>query len=65
MPKSIDFEASESRPYVVHFCKNKACNHAFLDIDHHNAVEPPRWRYCPDCKTQGLGKQRKTRPTGG
>ena len=57
MPKSFDFKASESRPYVIHFCKNKACNWAFLDIDRYNAVEPPRWRYCPDCKAQGLGKR--------
>lgn len=60
MPKSFGFGASESRPYVVHFCKNKACNRAFLDIDRRNAKEPPRSRYCPDCKAQGLGKRQKT-----
>ena len=49
----------ENRPYVVHFCKNKACNRAFLDIDRRNAKEPPRSRYCPDCKAQGAGKRQK------
>ena len=49
----------ENRPYVVHFCKNKTCNRAFLDVDRHNAKEPPRWRYCLECRAQGLGKRRK------
>jgi hypothetical protein len=42
-------ETSE-KAYVVHFCKNKACGCAFLDVDRHNAKEPPRSRFCPDCK---------------
>ena len=36
--------------YVVHFCKNKACGRAFIDVDRHNAKEPPRSRFCPNCK---------------
>lgn len=64
MPKLFGLKASESRPYVVHFCKNKACNRAFLDVDRRNAKEPPRSRYCPDCKAQGLGKRHKARSGG-
>lgn len=52
-------KTTESRPYVVHFCKNKTCNQAFLDIDRHNAKEPPRSRYCPNCRAQGFGKRPK------
>ncbi len=59
MPKSFDFEASNNRVYVTHFCKNKACNRAFLDIDRYNAIEPPRWRYCPECRKKGFGKRKK------
>jgi hypothetical protein len=48
MRKPFASETSE-KVYVVHFCKNKACGRAFLDIDRHNAKEPPRSRYCPLC----------------
>jgi hypothetical protein len=65
MPKSFGFGASESRPYVVHFCKNKACNRAFLDIDRRDAKEPPRSHHCQDCKAQGLGKRQKAPSSGG
>jgi len=51
--------------YVIHFCKNKACNKAWLDKDLFNAVEPPRWRYCQECKGKGfkdrLQKQKELR----
>jgi hypothetical protein len=36
--------------YVVHFCKNKNCNNAWLDEDLTNAKNrPPRWKYCKEC----------------
>lgn len=36
--------------YVVHCCKNKACNNAWIDLDLTNAKNrPPRWKYCSDC----------------
>lgn len=36
--------------YVVHVCKNRKCNRAWLDEDLTNAKDrPPRWKYCPEC----------------
>lgn len=36
--------------FVVHFCKNKNCNNAWLDEDLTNAKSrPPRWKYCKEC----------------
>lgn len=48
--------------YVVHFCKNKECNNAFIAEDYTKVKDvPPHWRLCPDCcKELGIdyGKQR-------
>lgn len=39
-----------SDTYVVHFCKNKDCNNAWLDLDLTNAQSrPPSWKYCSEC----------------
>lgn len=36
--------------YVVHDCKNKKCNNAWIDKDVTRATTyPPKWRYCPEC----------------
>jgi len=36
--------------YVVHYCKNKKCNNAWIDVDLTNAKSrPPRWKYCDSC----------------
>ena len=36
--------------YVIHFCKNKECNNAWIDLDLTNAKSrPPRWKYCSEC----------------
>ena len=36
--------------FVIHFCKNKNCNNAWLDEDLTNAKSrPPRWKYCEEC----------------
>ena len=36
--------------YIVHFCKNRDCNNAWLDLDlTHAKSRPPRWKYCEDC----------------
>ena len=45
-----------ARNYVVHFCKNKDCNNAWMDIDLHNAkTVPPSWKYCRECcKKMGI-----------
>lgn len=44
-----------AKPYVVHHCKNKDCNTAWLDEDENNAQSsPPKWRYCPDCQAKGM-----------
>lgn len=42
--------------YVVHYCKNKKCNNAWLDKDlTHVKTFPPTWKYCKDCcKELGL-----------
>lgn len=44
------------RPYVVHFCKNKECNNAWLDKDLTNVKSyPPQWKYCRECcKKMGI-----------
>lgn len=48
--------------YVVHFCKNKECNNAFIAEDYTKVKDvPPHWRLCHDCcKELGIdyGKQR-------
>ena len=36
--------------YLIHFCKKKDCNNAWIDLDLTNAKNrPPRWKYCADC----------------
>ena len=36
--------------YVVHFCKNKKCNNAWVDEDLTNAISNvPRWKFCDEC----------------
>jgi len=36
--------------YVLHFCKNKKCNNAWIDEDLTNAQSrPPSWKYCQEC----------------
>jgi len=40
--------------YVVHFCKNKQCNRAWIDEDLTRAKRPPSWKYCPVCVAQGM-----------
>lgn len=36
--------------YVVHFCKNKNCNNAWIDEDLTNAISNvPRWKFCDEC----------------
>lgn len=39
--------------YVVHYCKNKKCNNAWIDEDLTNAKSrPPSWKYCEECCQQ-------------
>lgn len=39
--------------YVVHYCKNKKCNNAWIDEDLTNAKSrPPTWKYCKECCTK-------------
>lgn len=45
--------------YVVHFCRNKACNNGWLDEDLTNAGTPPTWKYCSSCVDDGF-KQAKS-----
>ena len=41
---------TKQKVYVVHFCKNKDCNNAWLDLDLTNAKSrPPMWKYCKEC----------------
>ena len=36
--------------YVVHYCKNKDCNNAWIDEDLTNAqTRPPMWKFCNEC----------------
>lgn len=36
--------------FVVHFCKNKKCDNAWIDEDLTNAKSrPPQWKYCAEC----------------
>lgn len=36
--------------YVVHYCKNRNCNNAWIDKDVTNAkTRPPQWKYCRKC----------------
>lgn len=43
------------KPYVAHFCRNTACNNAWLDVDDYNATTyPPKNKFCPDCRALGL-----------
>lgn len=36
--------------YLVHFCKTKQCNNAWIDEDLTNAKNrPPQWKYCEEC----------------
>jgi len=36
--------------YVVHYCKNKSCNNAWIDKDLTNAQSKPhQWKYCKEC----------------
>lgn len=36
--------------YVVHYCKNKNCNNAFMAEDYTKVIDiPPHWRLYPDC----------------
>ena len=48
--------------YVVHFCKNKECNNAFIAVDYTKVKDvPSHWRLCPDCCKKldiDYGKQR-------
>jgi hypothetical protein len=38
------------KAYVIHFCKNKECNNAWIDLDLTNAqTRPPSWKYCKEC----------------
>ena len=40
----------KEKTFVVHFCKNKECNNAWLDEDLTNAKSRvPQWKYCPEC----------------
>lgn len=35
---------------VVHFCKNRQCNNAWIDKDLTKAKSrPPQWKYCREC----------------
>lgn len=41
---------SKSSKYVVHYCKNKDCNNAWIDEDITNVQAiPPQWKYCKEC----------------
>lgn len=47
-------------PYVVHFCRNKACNVGWLDLDTTNvSSRPPQNKYCIDCEVFGGMKATK------
>lgn len=35
---------------MVHYCKNRDCNNAWIDVDLTNAKSrPPSWKYCKEC----------------
>lgn len=41
---------TKKKVFVVHYCKNKKCNNAWIDEDLTNAkTRPPRWKFCADC----------------
>lgn len=36
--------------YVVHYCRNKECNNAWIDKDLTKVKKyPPQWKYCKEC----------------
>lgn len=36
--------------YVLHFCRNRECNNAWIDKDlTHSQNIPPKWKYCRKC----------------
>lgn len=36
--------------YVVHYCRNKECNNAWIDTDKTKVKDyPPHWKYCREC----------------
>lgn len=42
------------KPYVVHYCRNKNCNRAWLDEDETGAKSrPPQYKYCSLCELNG------------
>ena len=41
---------TKEKTYVIHICKNKKCNNAWVDVDLTNAKSrPPSWKYCEEC----------------
>lgn len=48
--------------YVVHFCKNKNCNNAWVDKDlTHTTTIPPKWKYCKECAEKlGINYEKQT-----
>lgn len=51
--------------YVVHFCKNRQCNNAWIDKDLTNAKSrPPQWKYCRECcEEMGIDFDTQTPPS--
>ena len=39
--------------YIQHICKNKNCEHIFLDKDLGQWKEVQKWKYCPACVAAG------------
>ena len=43
-------KVNKSNNYVVHYCKNKDCDNAWIDEDLTNVQTiPPQWKCCKEC----------------
>lgn len=40
--------------HVVHFCRNKKCNNAWIDKDRLKSKRPPKWKACDSCVEVGF-----------
>lgn len=52
----------KNKDYVIHYCKNKDCNNAWIDEDITNVKTlPPQWKYCRECcKKLGIDFEKQT-----
>lgn len=55
----------KSKVYVIHFCRNKECNNAWIDEDLTNVKTfPPQWKYCKECAEKFGIELDKQKPSG-